>query len=388
MKILIVCQYYYPEPFRITDIAENLVKLGNEVTILTGLPNYPEGKVSQEYKWGKRRNEFVNGVEIVRTFIIGRRKGKIFLGLNYLSFIISSSLKMILLKKDFDTIFVYQLSPVFMAIPGILYKKIKKKKLVLYCLDIWPASLTAMNISKKSFIYKMVAKMSSFIYSNVDSLLVSSKGFVKYLNNELRINKDIKYLPQYAEDIYGEVTDENKSIEEYNLVFAGNVGKMQSVDTIVKTASFLREKQNIKFHIVGDGSELQKCKNLANQLGCGNIYFHGRVELKEVVRFYDIADILLLTLRDDDLTNLTLPAKYQSYLLANKRIIAAVNGETAEEIECMKAGNTCSAENSEELSNLILNEYASSYECNNREIYMKHYSKEKFLMSLLHEFSK
>ncbi|MEG0034963.1 MAG: glycosyltransferase family 4 protein [Bacilli bacterium] len=388
MKILIVCQYYYPEPFRITDIAENLVKLGNEVTILTGLPNYPEGKVSQEYKWGKRRNEFVNGVEIVRTFIIGRRKGKIFLGLNYISFIISSSLKMILLKKDFDTIFVYQLSPVFMAIPGILYKKIRKKKLVLYCLDIWPASLTAMNISKKSFIYKIVAKMSSFIYSNVDSLLVSSKGFVKYLNNELRINKDIKYLPQYAEDIYGEVTDENKSIEEYNLVFAGNVGKMQSVDTIVKTASFLKEKQNIKFHIVGDGSELQKCKNLANQLGCGNIYFHGRVELKEVIKFYDIADVLLLTLRDDDLTNLTLPAKYQSYLLANKRIIAAANGETAEEIKCMKAGNTCSAENSDELSSLILNEYTNSYECNNREIYMKHYSKEKFLMSLLHEFSK
>ncbi|MPN12883.1 hypothetical protein SDC9_160203 [bioreactor metagenome] len=243
-----------------------------------------------------------------------------------------------------------------------------------------------MNIPKESLIYKSVRYLSKAIYSQADSLLVSSKGFIAYLKNDLKIHKEIQYLPQYAEDIYEEVTDENKSIEEYNLVFAGNVGKMQSVDTIIMAASFLKEKQNIKFHIVGDGSELQTCKKMASQLECGNVYFHGRVELKDVIKFYDIADVLLLTLKDDELINLTLPGKFQSYLAAGKPIVAAVNGEVAEEIRnagCL----VCGADDEKKLAELILNQYHSNTTCNNREFYRLHYSKYAYLSKLLTIFA-
>ena len=120
MKILVICQYYYPEPFRINEICEEMVKKGNEVTVLTGLPNYPEGKIYKGYKFLKRRKENINGVNVIRSFEIGRRKGIFFRALNYASFMISASIKAFFIKEKFDIIYVYQLSPISMVKPAIL----------------------------------------------------------------------------------------------------------------------------------------------------------------------------------------------------------------------------------------------------------------------------
>ena len=154
MKILVICQYYSPEPFRHSDICEELVKRGHEVTVVTGLPNYPMGKIYDGFRHGKKRDEQINGVKIHRCFIIGRRHGAIFRFLNYYSYAISSHFYVKHLKDDFDVVFVNQLSPVMMAKAGITYKKKHNKKLVLYCLDLWPESLVAGGITRGSFIYK------------------------------------------------------------------------------------------------------------------------------------------------------------------------------------------------------------------------------------------
>ena len=149
MKILVVCQYYYPEPFRISDICETLVEKGHEVTVLTGLPNYPEGRVLDEYRYGKKRNEVINGVKVIRSFEIGRGSNKLKLFLNYFSFTVSASLKtFFLMKEKFDVVLVNQLSPVMMGIPAMVYKKKHKKKILFYCLDLWPDSLAAGGLKK------------------------------------------------------------------------------------------------------------------------------------------------------------------------------------------------------------------------------------------------
>ena len=155
MKILVVCQYYYPEPFRISDMCETLVEKGHEVTVLTGLPNYPEGQILGDYRYCRNRNEVLNGVKVIRSFEIGRGNNKLKLFLNYLSFAVSGSLKAFFMNEKFDVVLVNQLSPVMMGIPAIVYKKKHKKKILLYCLDLWPDSLAAGGIQKSSIIYKV-----------------------------------------------------------------------------------------------------------------------------------------------------------------------------------------------------------------------------------------
>lgn len=325
MKILVICQYYYPEQFRINDICEELVKKGNEVTVITGLPNYPTGTIPKEYKFFKKRKENINGVNVIRSWEIGRRKGSIFRILNYCSYIISASIKALFLPNDYDCVYVYQLSPVTMAIPGILYKKKNKKKLHLYCLDLWPASLTAGGIKENSIFYKLMKKASSWIYRNADTISITSKQFEEYFKDKLGLrNQKMIYLPQYAEELYNNIRIEKKEKENVDFVFAGNIGEVQSVETIVMAASKITD-QNIKIHIVGDGSSLEKCKKLFNDLNLKNIIFYGRRPMEGMQQFYQIADAMLVTLKKDDIISMTLPGKVQSYMAARKPIIGAID---------------------------------------------------------------
>lgn len=390
MKILVVCQYYYPEPFRITDICEKLVQNGNDVTVLTGLPNYPEGYVSKEYKFFKKRNEIINDVSVIRTFEIGRRKSAFFLILNYISFAISGSIKALFLKSDYDVIFVNQLSPVFMALPAIIYKLKNRKKIVLYCLDLWPESLTVKSFSKESKIYNLVLTLSKWIYNQADKILVTSNMFKKYFDDVLRIDSsEIDYLPQYAEDIFK--PSETKEVESkvINLVFAGNIGKAQSVETIILAANELKENNKFHFHIVGDGSKYKSCLELAKKLSLSNITFYGRLDLSEMPKFYNLADAMLLTLIDDESLSYTLPGKVQTYLAAGKPIIGAINGEGANLIKESCCGLVCNAEDYIALSETIQNlkkEDLFEYSKKSISYYLNNFESKSFISKLTNKF--
>lgn len=386
MKLLVICQYYNPEPFRISDICESLVEKGHHVTVLTGLPNYPEGKVLDEYRFGRKRKEVINGVEVIRSFEIGRGSSKVTLFLNYFSFALSASLKTLFMKEKFDAIFVNQLSPIIMGVPAIVYKKKHQKKILLYCLDLWPASLTAGGIKEGSIIYKLFFCISKWIYRSADYVAVSSSMFKNYLKETLGINTDaILYLPQYAETIFTEKVEAQK-LDQFNFVFAGNIGEMQSVETIVKAAKELSNHATITFHIVGDGSKLEGCKLLSKSLGLHNTIFYGRKPLNEMPKFYGMADAMLITLKDDALISSTLPGKLQSYMAARKPIIGAINGETKHVITAAQCGYCCDAENYKELANLIVQFCDSSKKdemANNAyDYYCEHYSKEQFMTVL------
>lgn len=386
MKILVVCQYYYPEPFRISDICESLVEKGHDVTVLTGLPNYPEGQVLDGYRDGKKRNEILNGVKVVRSFEVGRGNNKLKLFLNYFSFALSGSLKALFMKEKFDVVLVNQLSPVMMGIPAIVYKRKHKKKLLLYCLDLWPDSLAAGGINESSIIYKFFMKISQWIYNSADSIAVTSSMFEEYFRNTLGVyNKKIHHLPQYAEDLFTESIEVAKD-DKYNFVFAGNIGDMQSVETIVKAANVLREHSNIIFHVVGDGSKFEECKLLSQKLGLENVRYYGRRPVSEMPHYYGLADAMLITLKNNKAISYTLPGKVQSYMAAGKPIIGAINGETNRVIKDAECGLCCTAENYSELANLILqfcniNEKEKMAQ-NSYDYYIKNYSKERFMTVL------
>ena len=347
MKILVVCQYYYPEPFRITDICEELVKRGHRITVLTGLPNYPEGIILKEYKKKEHRDEIRNGVRVIRCNEHGRGKGPVNLLWNYYSFAISGKRMVKKLDKDFDLVLINQLSPILMALPGIKYAKKYGKRTILYCYDLWPASLTAGGIKRGSFLYKHFDKISKRIYNQVDHICVTSRSFIESLEIEHKVDKNkISYLPQYCEDLFGNVKDEPH--EGFNFVFAGNIGKMQSVETIIKAANIIKEKKDIRIHIVGDGRDFENCQKLAASLQTDNIIFHGRKPVEEMPSFYSLADAMIVTLAKDNLVSKTLPGKVQSYMAAGKPIIAAIDGETNSIVNDSKCGYACDSEDYKE----------------------------------------
>lgn len=338
MKILVVCQYYYPEPFKINEICEEFVKRGNKVTVITGLPNYPKGKIYKGYRFFKRRNENINGVDVIRTFEIGRRKGIIFRALNYFSFMISSSIKTFFMKEKFDVVYVYQLSPITMVKPAITYKKKNNTKMIIYCLDLWPESIKTFGITENSKIYKIIDKYSKKMYENADKILVSSNSFRDNFNN-----KPTEYVPQYSADILEK--KKNVETEKINFVFAGNVGKAQSMETIVKAAKELINEKDILIHIVGDGSELENTKQMAKNYNLENLVFHGRKNIEEMQKYYDMADAMIVTLGKDDFLSKTLPAKVQACMSTGNAIVAAADGEIKTVIEEAKCGYCIPAEN-------------------------------------------
>ena len=329
MKIFVLSQYFYPENFRINDICLELVKKGHRVNVLTGLPDYKSGHVPREYKRLRNRKENWEGIKIARVPIIARRTGTFFRLLNYCSYVVTSCTYALFHKKEeCDAIFVYQTSPVFQAIAGIICKARFNKKLVLYCCDIWPECVKAWNIGENKYVFRMVKKISSWIYNKCDRICITSKPFEKYLHEVcgVPLNK-ITYLPQHAEDIYSTYRGQYIDNNCIDFVFAGNIGAVQDIECIIRACKRIQPTENYCVHIVGDGSELENCKNLVNKLQLEDkIIFCGRHPIEEMPGFYKLADCFLLTLKGDTSIGLTLPAKIQGYLSAGKPIVGAVDG--------------------------------------------------------------
>ena len=398
MKILFVCQHYKPEPFRLSDICEDLVRKRHEVSVLAGIPNYPEGKIYADYRHSKKRREIIEGVTIYRTYTIPRKKSVVYRLLNYFSFAISSTIGVLLGKyktkdgSNFDCVFVNQLSPVMMAWAGMVYKNKYKKPLFLYCMDVWPDSLTVGGVKQDGLIFKLFKFISKQVYRASDYIFVTSPSFKNYFVKQFDIlEQKITYLPQYAEDLF--IPDESKvNKESVDLTFAGNIGKAQNLETILKAASLIEKNadlpKKIHFHFVGDGTELLSMKSLAHELGLENVSFYGRRSLEEMPTFYKKSDAMLVSLIGNSIVSRTIPGKVQSYMAAGKPIIGAISGDTKTILEDAKCGFVSPEQDVEQLAQNIC-EFSMLSTEEQRELgkqarcyYEKHFSKEQFMTQL------
>lgn len=388
MKILVVCQYYHPEPFRVSNICEELLRRGHEVQVITGYPNYPEGILYDGYGKGKKIDEVINGVKVHRCYTIPRKTGKVYRMLNYLSFVFSSKLYAASKKcvasdgKPFDVVLVNQLSPVIMAEAAITYKRKHKVDAALYCLDLWPESLVAGGISRDSIIYKVFDKWSKRIYRKMDRIGVTSKSFVQYLSNNFGVKEDvITYLPQYAEGIFTKLPPKEVT-GTFDFMFAGNVGMLQGVDTIILAAEKLQAAP-INFHIVGGGTDLDRLQNLVAEMNLSNVKFYGRKPLEEMPKYYAMADAMLVTLKAEPVLSLTLPGKIQSYMASGKPMIGAANGEATRIIVEANCGFCGPAEDAETLAQNILRfiniQDKAQLSKNARRFYEEHFEKNIFI---------
>lgn len=386
MNILVVCQYYKPEPFRISDLCEALAERGHSVTVVTGLPNYPAGELYPGYEDGKSQVEMVGGVTVHRCTIRPRKTGAVNRFLNYYSFVAASKKCLTQLQGDFDVVFVNQLSPVMMAEGALVYARKHGLKTVLYCLDLWPESLLTGGIRHGSLIYKLFLKISRRIYSGADEICITSRGFARYFKEVLRLpEKHLTYLPQYAEALFDDVPPLQPHELPYHFLFAGNIGEAQSVETIVEAARLLQEDDRIRIHIVGDGVRLTACKQMGE--GLPNLTFHGRRDVSAMPDFYAMADGLLVTLKDTGAVSDTLPGKVQSYMAAGRAVVGAVGGETAAVVADADCGVCVEAEDAaalaQTLSGLVDHpEKMRKYGQNARSYSREYFAKSAFLERL------
>lgn len=393
MKILVVCQHYWPEPYPLVDLCEEMAKRGHTVHVVTGVPNYPMGYIYDDYKNGKNRRQERNGVKITRTFTIGRRKNMAFRLLNYMSYSISSTLYIHSLKDEYDVVFMNQTSPVMMSNAGVTYAKKWKKKGILYCMDLWPASLAAGGMKESSPIYKVFGWISKKIYRKADEILITSQMFREYFREQFDISDEkIVYLPQYANAQFDNIPPKKELQDTVNFVFAGNIGAAQSLDTVLRAARILNDanlKKKIIWNIVGDGSELENLKRLAKELELTNVIFHGRKPVEQMPEYYAMADAMVVSLTADKFITLTLPGKVQTYMAAGKPILATADGEIPNVIRDSNCGYCAKAEDSEAFAEVV-REFLNCKDVetlgkNARAYYQEHFTREIFMDRLENE---
>ncbi len=361
MNILIITQYFYPETFKSTDMAFELQKRGHNVTVLTGIPNYPEGKIYPEYGFFKNRKQVVNGVKIFRSLLLPRGNGGgIRLFLNYYSFAFFASLKALVLgfKNKYDAIIVHEPSPITQFYPALLFKKLWKTPVYFWVMDLWPESLSIAGGIKNKLILNYYESVVKNFYRNSDKILITSKGFRKAINQKGSFDDKIVYFPNWAEDSISE-GDKNYPIPQlpqgFKVMFAGNIGEAQDLENIMKAILILKDQKNIKFILVGDGRKMPFVKDFIKEHQLHeNVYLPGRFPVEAMASFFEKADVMLVTLKDDPIFNLTVPAKIQAYMSASKPIIAMLNGEGADNIDEAGCGYAVPAGDYTELAKIIL----------------------------------
>lgn len=353
LRILVVTQCFYPDIYAVNDIVEEMVKRGHKVTVLTGLPDYTTSKIPPEYRHGKRRHEHYKGADVYRVQTIARHHGPIWRSLNYLSFVVTGSFRawtqdFTKTEAGFDVIYVWEVSPVTMAVPAIRLAKRYRKPLFLYCMDIWPECVKAMGITESNPAFPLIHAWSRLIYNACDHIAVSSKPFFTYLKKMNRVPLSrMSYLPQYADDALL-LSDFTKQPDGHvDFLFIGNIGKAQKLDCLIRAMSVFREKKDdsssvankVTLHIVGGGSDEERIRGLTQRLGLTDrIRFYGPKPAAEAAQYYKKADVCVLTLDGSTHIGDTLPGKLQTYMAAGKPVIAAANGATKEIIEESRCG--------------------------------------------------
>ena len=364
MKILFVCQYFYPEVFRGNDIAFHWAEEGHDVHVVCGVPNYPHGKFYEGYGLFKKRHEVINGVKVTRLPIFPRGNNKIMLMLNYFSYLIVAWVYMLFhaLFHKYDRVFVQQLSPVMMSASGVLYKRIRKVPLYTWVLDLWPESLKAAGGINNKYVLGFFNHFVKSEYRHSDKILISSRSFEKSILEYGDYTSKIVYYPQWS-DATGEVQDVQKfkslSLpklpEGFNLMFAGAVGEAHGFECTMQAALLTKDHKDIKWIIVGDGRRLDWVRGFVKEHGLEDTVFTlGRFPAETMPWFFKQADVMLVTLNDEPLFKLYAPAKISSYMAAGKPIVAVLNGEGAEVIREAECGWSLPAGDAEGFAKLAV----------------------------------
>lgn len=353
MKLCIFTNHFYPEDFKVNDIAFELEKKGHDVTVITAVPDYPKGKFFDGYGWFRRSREDVNGCHVIRLPIIPRGKGGAKrLVLQYLSYYISSFVFTFFHKffHKYDAVFVHLTSPFFIGLAATHLKRRQKIPMLFWMLDLWPESITAAAGISNPLIIKPLTKQVQKVYNNCDAILIGSRGFEKSICEKGDYKDKCVYFPNWCESAeLPEDVEKYKAVEpfasftgtEFSVLFAGNIGEAQNLDCVIDAAIKIQKTHpSVKFIFLGDGRAREHLvqKSADNGILGKTVFFPGRFPIESMPYFMSRASVLLVSLKDELIFNLTVPSKVQFYMAQGKPVLAMLNGDGADLIGEAKCG--------------------------------------------------
>jgi colanic acid biosynthesis glycosyl transferase WcaI len=362
LRILVVSQYFWPENFRVNDLVKEWVQRGHQVTVFTGIPNYPAGKVFDAYQAQPSAFTKYEGAEVVRVPMLPRGSGSLHLILNYLSFVVCSGIfgPWRLRGKPADVIFVFEPSPVTVGLPAIWFGKIKNAPVVFWALDLWPETLAAIGVVRSPRVLGWVGQLVRHIYNRCTLVLGQSRGFLGSIALYCDDRAKIRYFPSWAEDVF--MDDIVKSAPEvpewtdgFTVVFAGNIGEAQDMPAVLDAVEQLKGNASVRWIIVGDGRKSDWLHSEVVRRGLNKqVLLPGRFPMERMPSFYAHANALLVSLKRDPVFSMTIPGKVQSYLMAGIPLLGMLDGEGAAVIREAQAGLTCEAGDGVGLAKAVL----------------------------------
>jgi len=400
LRILVISQYFFPENFRINDLCLGLQSRGHKISVLTGKPNYPNGKLYDGYTFFNKSKEKYHGITVYRSNLIPRGSASGFrLFINYISFVIFASLKLISINGKFDKIFVYAPSPITVGYVGILASIFFRAKPFLWVHDLWPESVRDAGGVNNKFILSLINFMTKSIYYFYNNILVQSPYFNDYIVKQGVKSDKITYYPYYAEAFYKPVNIDLEINSLFpnglNILFAGNIGVAQSFDTIIEAVKIANKKvKDLNIIVLGDGREKSRIENKIKDNDLNNFYFLGSYPPEDMPRFFASADALLVTLKKSKIFSSTIPGKLQSYLACAKPIIASLDGIGAKIINDSNCGLISNSEDYHGLAESIItfskldNSERKLFGNNGRKYFENEFEREKLLSKLINIFNK
>ncbi|MCK9376400.1 MAG: glycosyltransferase family 4 protein [Syntrophobacterales bacterium] len=369
MNILIIANHFWPENFPINILARGLHDRGHQVTVLTGIPNYPAGKFYPGYGIFQRLVDDYQGIKIFHVPLIPRGSGSTLrLILNYLSYALCAGfLAPLWCRGAIDLILVYETSPVTVGIPAMVLKRLRNIPIMFWVQDLWPESLSATGAVTSGLVLGLTGLLVGLIYRYSDLILAQSRAFFPSIEKHGGAAEKLVYFPNSAADFYRPVAVEAGAAERtllprgFRLIFAGNIGAAQDFDTILSAAELLKDHQDLHWIILGDGRRRAWVEEQVRARGLtGTVRLLGRYPAEAMPRFFALADAMLVTLKKEPIFALTIPAKVQSYLACGRPIVAALDGEGSRVVQEAGAGLAGPAGDPQALAKNVLAMYRLS----------------------------
>ena len=347
-------------------MCQEWVKRGYKVTVVTGIPNYPMGKIFEGYGFTKKRHEIWNSIEIYRIPLIPRGSGAVGMIANYLSFMIFGIIAGKTKRINADLVFSFEVSPMTQVVTGISFAKRLHVPHYLYVQDLWPENVITVTGINSPLVIKPIDRLVDYVYKNSNEIFATSPSFVRAIcNRKSPVDEQkVHYWPQYAEEFYKPV---EKTIakrtaisygiaddDSFKIIFTGNIGVAQGLQILPQTAKILKE-ENVKFVIVGDGRYLENLKvDIEKNNVQDKFVMIERQKAETIPVLLAACEAAFISFAEDELWTKTIPAKLQSYMACGMPVVAAAQGETARIIEESGCGLYCRLGDATQLSRTIV----------------------------------
>jgi len=363
MKILLLTQWYPPEPgVLLQELAQTLQAKSHDVMVLTGFPNYPSGNLYPGYRLRLYQREMLAGVPVIRVpLYLDHSLSSIKRVLNYISFAVSSSILGFWLAPRPDVIFVYH-PPLTIGMSAWILSRLWRIQFVYQIQDMWPETLSATGMIKNPFLLSSVGRFARWIYAKASLILAISPGFKKNLIDKGVSSEKVRVISNWMEGgpTKGIAPDAKLAhglglANRFNILFAGNIGEAQGLETVLEAAKLLKGHPEVQFVFVGDGTALPRLEKKAVDQLITNVRFLGRFPHDAMPGLYALADVLLVHLKDDPLFRITIPHKILNYMASGKPILAALAGDGADLVIEAGAGISCPPGKPEALAGAVRN---------------------------------